>query len=82
MEESGLKTEKNLDEFITDVDKLVQSSGVDYIDAVTYLCEKQGLEIEVVAKVIKSNARFKAKVQEAAEKLNFLPKRSTLPIEL
>lgn len=80
MEDLRLKTEKNLDEFITSVDKLVKASGVDYIDAVIHLCEKQGLEVEVVAKVIKSNARFKAKVQEAAENLNFLPKRSTLPI--
>lgn len=80
MEDLRLKTENNLDEFITSVDKLVKASGVDYIDAVIHLCEKQGLEVEVVAKVIKSNARFKAKVQEAAEDLNFLPKRSTLPI--
>lgn len=76
-----IKTEKNLDEFIAKVDKLVQSSNVDYIDAIIHLCEKEGLEIEVVAKIIKSNARIKARVQEDAENLNFLPKRSTLIFE-
>jgi len=53
---------------------------VDYIDAVVFYCEKHNIEIETAASIIKSNPKFRLKLQSSAEDLNFLPKRAKLPI--
>ena len=53
---------------------------VDYIDAVVFYCEKHNIEVETAASVIKSNPKFKLKLQCSAEDLNFMPKRAKLPI--
>lgn len=75
-----LKSEKNMDNFIQEIDKMVSEMGIDYIDAVVHFCERENIEIEVAAKIIKTNQRMKAQVQSDAETLNFLPKRAKLPV--
>jgi hypothetical protein len=74
------KSEKTISEFIEDIEKLVAKGGVDYIDAILYYCEKENIELEVAAKIIKSNPKIKANLQNSAELLNFLPKRAKLPV--
>jgi hypothetical protein len=60
------------------IDSIVINHKISYIDAVVYYCEKNNLEIEAFAKLIKSNEMLKAKIQTEAESLNFLPKSNTL----
>lgn len=53
---------------------------MEYIDAVMYFCEKNGVDIETAASLIKSNAKLKASIQVEAENLNYLPKTKQLPL--
>ena len=71
----------NSEKLMTELNRIVQSSGTDYIDAVVHLCNEQGFEVEAVAAVIKKNPTMKAKLKMAAEDLNFLPKSARLPID-
>lgn len=71
---NGLTAEK----FVSELDKIVKQFKIDTIDAIVYYCEKNNLEIETAAAMIKSNARIKARLQSDAESLNFLPKRAKL----
>ena len=63
------------------IEEIVSKHNISYIDAVVLYCEKNNIEIESLAKLIKSNTMLKAKIQTEAESLNFLPKSNTLPIE-
>jgi len=62
------------------IDDIVVKHKISYIDAIVYYCEKNNIEIEAFAKIIKSNDMLKAKLQSEAESLNFLPKSNILPI--
>lgn len=63
-----------------DIEALVQEHGLDYIDAALHYAESNGLEVETVAAMIKSNAKLKAKVRQEGEDLNFLEKTARLPL--
>lgn len=67
-------------EFCLEIEELVWQHDIEYIDAVVLYCEKNGIEIETAASLIRMNANMKGKVQAEAEALNFLPKISRLPI--
>lgn len=68
------------EKFIKEINKIVSRNGSDYMDAVIHFCEKNNLEIEAVASMIKNNVNMKSKLQAQAEELNFLPKRARLPL--
>jgi len=68
-------------EFASEIEELVWKHDIEYMDAVVMYCEKNNIEIEVAASLIKLNANIKCKIQSEAEGLNFLPKISRLPIE-
>jgi hypothetical protein len=42
--------------------------------------EKNGIEIETAASLIKSSSKIKAKIQNEAEEMNYLPRSAKLPI--
>lgn len=71
----------NANTFHKEVEALVVLHGIPYVDAIVLFCEKNGIEIEVAASMIKSNAKAKFKIQEEAEALNFLPKTAKLPLD-
>ena len=71
---------KPIHEFIKEIDELVKKSRIDYIDAVIFYCEKNGIEIETAASLIKSSSKIKAKIQNEAEEMNYLPRSAKLPI--
>jgi hypothetical protein len=68
---------QNLDEKI---ETLVEEYDIDYIDAVIDYCDKNGLELEVVADVIQNLPNLKAKLEIEAENLHFLKKTARLPV--
>ena len=65
-------------EFMIEIEKLVKDKQLTYMEAVLHFCETTGLEIESAASIIKSSAKLKAKIQEDAEQLNYLPKTRKL----
>lgn len=79
MIENNLKL-KTPTEFMIEIDKVVQDKKISYIDAVIFYCEQNNIEIETAASLIKSSAKMKAKIQDDAEELNFLPRTRKLPI--
>lgn len=68
-------------DFMTEIEKLVISKQLTYMEAVLHFCEITGLEVESAASIIKSSAKLKAKIQEDAENLNYLPKTRKLIYE-
>ena len=66
--------------FIKEINQIVSRNGSDYMDAVIHFCEKNSIEIESIASIIKNNVNIKSKLQAQAEELNFLPKRAKLPL--
>lgn len=67
-------------EFYEAVEALVWKYDIEYMDAVIMYCEKNNIEIESIATLIRGNENFKSKIQIEAEKLNFLPKTARLDI--
>jgi HD-like signal output (HDOD) protein len=57
--------------FKADIERMC-SFGTDYIDAITTWCEKNNLDIEVIANIIKKDPVIKSRIQADAESLNFL----------
>jgi hypothetical protein len=67
-------------EFTKEIEKLVIDKKMEYIDAVMYFCERNSVDIETAASLIKSNAKLKASIQLEAENLNYFPKTKQLPL--
>lgn len=80
MIEDELNTLLNLKDFLDKIESIAVEKRVDYIDAVVLYCEKTGLEIETAAKLIRSNAKMKARIKNDAENLNYFPKSAKLPL--
>lgn len=66
--------------FFESIQSLSTNLNIDYIEAVIHYCERNNIEIETAAAMIKQNSREKAKLQINAEALNYLPKSAKLPI--
>lgn len=73
------KTMSN-EKFIKEIENLVAEYNLDYMDAVVHLCEKNNIEIEAAASIIKNNIKIRSKIQSVAEDLNYLPKSARLPV--
>lgn len=71
---------KTPSEFMGEIEKIVDQKRISYIDAVLFYCEQNSIEIETAASLIKGSAKMKAKIQDDAEDLNFLPRTRKLPI--
>jgi hypothetical protein len=66
--------------FSEEVEKICKRNGLDYIDAVVTWCERNKIEVEYVAALIKKDAALKAKIQSEAENLNILKRSASLPL--
>lgn len=66
--------------FAAEIDKMCQDKGIEYIDAVVLWCEKNNIEVEYAANLIKKDPVFKSKIQVEAENLNILKRTARLPI--
>jgi hypothetical protein len=73
----GIKTPT---EFMGEIDKLSLEKRISYLDAVVLYCEQNNIEIETAASLIKGSTKMKARIQDDAEDLNYLPKTRKLPI--
>ncbi len=80
MSEQQLTDILNIKDFIEKIDALAAEKRIDDIDAVVLFCEQTGLEVETAAKLIRSNAKMKARIKNDAENLNYFPKSAKLPL--
>jgi hypothetical protein len=66
--------------FSTDVRKLREEKGMEFIDAVVHWCEVNNLEVEYAASLIKKDPVILSNIQCEAENLNIIKKTAKLPI--
>jgi hypothetical protein len=66
------------EQYNIEIEDIVERTSMSYLDAMLYHADENGLESETVAGLI--NIKTKTKLREEAEKLNFMPKTSKLPI--
>ncbi len=66
--------------FSQEIEQIVKSSNLNYIDAIVFYCEENSIEIETVSKLI--SKPLKEKLKNDAIELNFLKKttRAKLPL--
>lgn len=68
------------EKFSKEINSLVSTFNLSYLDAIVFYCEKNKIEIESIVSLVKSNAKIKSKLQSEAEALSFLQKKARLPI--
>jgi hypothetical protein len=68
------------EKLIREIERIVIDCGTDYIDAIVHYCEKNDIEVETVASIVKSSGKLKSRLQAEGEQLNFLPRSARLPI--
>tara|TARA_B110001454_G_scaffold168264_1_gene158367 strand:+ start:1067 stop:1297 length:231 start_codon:yes stop_codon:yes gene_type:complete len=61
-----------------EINSIVETTKMSYLDAIMYHADENSLESETVAGLI--NIKTKNKLREEAETLHFMPKTSKLPI--
>ena len=64
--------------FSMEEEHMVHNEKLTYMDAIVFAATKRNMEPETAAGLLNKN--IKAKVEAEARDLNFLPKRSKLPI--
>lgn len=65
-------------QFNAKVIETVKENGIGFMDAILMICENEGMEVEVAAKLC--DRYVKEKIENEARDLNFLPRTSKLPI--
>jgi hypothetical protein len=66
--------------FAQQIEIIHKNQDIDYIDAVVFWCEKNNIEIELVASLINKDQVLKSKIRVEAENLNIIKKGDRLPI--
>jgi len=64
--------------FSMEVEEMVHIENISYMDAIVFAANKRNMEPETAAKLL--NRNIKDKLEAEARELNFLPRRSKLPI--
>lgn len=75
-----LGTFRTPSEFLQEIETLVKTKKMEYIDAVVHYCNENGIELETAAELIKSSMVMKAKIQGEAENLGYLQRSAKLPL--
>lgn len=65
-----------------EIERLTKGGKAGIIDAICHWCEKNDVDVETVASLIKKDAVLRAKIQVEAENLNILKGSAKLPIDL
>ena len=66
--------------FIAEIENMVESGHGSYIDVVVEYCQKNNMDVETAASLLKNSAKIKSKIQKEAEKINLLPKTNDLGV--
>jgi hypothetical protein len=66
--------------FAQEIESIVQTDKVTYIDSIIYFCEKNNIDLESISKLI--SKPLKDKIKNEAMELNFLKKTSKAKLPL
>lgn len=69
----------DVEEFVTEIRRLVKNSDTTYMDALVYYAETNDIEIETVADIVKKIPTIKVGLLEEAEEMNLVEKSAKLP---
>ena len=69
---------RNSTKFSLEIEKLSKKEDLPYMETVILYCDKEGLEIENIGKLV--NTSLKEKIEIEAQNLNYMPKTSSLPL--
>jgi hypothetical protein len=70
---------RNSQEFILEIEKLVKTSNLNYLEAIMVYVEKYDVDPELIASIVRKNPNLKGKLQEDCMKLNLVEKIRTIP---
>ncbi len=62
--------------FSLDIEELVKTKRLSYMEAIVYFCEQKDIEPERIVRFIDKG--MKEKIQSDAENLNYLPKTNSI----
>lgn len=62
------------EEFINNIEKFIADNNISYIDAIVEYCNRNNIEIETAAAIIKSSSSIKGKIQKEGQILHILEK--------
>lgn len=65
-------------DFSQQIEEIVRTKKISYIESVELWCDRNGKDIIVGADLVKKSPIIKSKIQVEAEDLNLLPKTSRL----
>ena len=65
-------------QFNNEIEKIVKTKSMSYLDALLYYGDENKLESETISTML--NSRIKAKLRTEAEDLHFFPRTAKLPI--
>jgi hypothetical protein len=70
----------NSTSFSAEIEETVRKFGIGYVDAIVHYCEKNRVEPEYVATLVKRDKVLVSRLQIEAEDLNILKKGARLPV--
>lgn len=70
----------NVTDFPLQIEEIVRTKRIGYIEAVEVWCDENEKDIVVGAEMVKKSPIIREKIKAEAESLNLLPKSSKLPI--
>jgi hypothetical protein len=72
--------QEKLIKFNSDIQSILKEKDMDYIDAILYWCDKNDVDIDLAASLVKQDANLVHQVQIDAESLNYVKKTARLTI--
>ena len=66
-------------QFATDIESMRRDGKLEYVDAIVSWCEKNGVEVEYAASIVKKDPVLRSKLQVEAEDKNIVKKTAKLP---
>jgi len=66
-------------QFATDIESMRRDGQLEYVDAIVSWCEKNGVEVEYAASIVKKDPVLRSKLQVEAEDKNIVKKTAKLP---
>jgi hypothetical protein len=80
MMQANLETLSISIDFAQQIEEIVKTKKISYLDAVELWCDDNGKDISVGAELVKKSLVIKEKIRVEAEDLNLLPRTARLPI--
>lgn len=74
-----LKNIRTPQKFAEEIENIVEEKDVDYLEAIIYYCESNGIEPDTIAKMVARNQTLKSKLYTECMQLNLVEKTAILP---